>query len=152
MLNEPGFCEGDRCLRDGCQGVIEIEPAENCSCHISPPCSACTAPRAFCPECDWHEKDEPEPDAKPPSQAATDPWAGWRAEQERLASLPLDNTKVSYRSKSHSSCSMIKEGVYPDSGNRSADMEMVRKEVDGTFGGRFERFGNGAFKFIAYTD
>jgi hypothetical protein len=31
-------------------------------------------------------------------------------------------------------------------------MEDVRKEVDGTFGGRFEYFEDGKFKFIAYTD
>lgn len=148
MLNNQGFCEGERCHRDGCQGVIEIEPVENCSCHISPPCSACTAPRAFCPECDWHEKDEPGPDLAPTDKADVDHWAAWRVKQERLASLPLDNTKVSWRSKSHSSCSMIKEGVYPE----GMTMEQVRKEVDGTFGGRFERFGGGAFKFIAYTD
>ena len=64
----------------------------------------------------------------------------------------LDPTKVDFVSKLHSSCSMIKEGVYPQSGNDAADREMVRKEVDGTFGGRFESFGGGRFKFIAYTD
>lgn len=47
---------------------------------------------------------------------------------------------------------MIKEGVYPESGDRAADMARVRKEVDGTFGGRFDYFGHGKFKFIAYTD
>lgn len=148
MSAESGFEEGAICRRDGCQGVIEIEPVENCSCHISPPCSACTAPRAFCPECDWHERDEPEPEAKPPTQAEVDQWAAWRAEQERLAKAPLDNTKVSWRDKPHSSCSMIKEGVYPE----GMTMEQVRKEVDGTFGGRFKHFGGGTFKFIAYTD
>lgn len=29
---------------------------------------------------------------------------------------------------------------------------MVAKKVVGTFGGRFERFGGGKFKYIAYTD
>lgn len=148
MMNKPGYEEGQRCLRDGCQGVIEIEPTENCSCHISPPCSACTAPRAFCPECDWHERDEPEPERAPMPNGVVDQWAVWRAEQERLANMPLDNTKVSWRDKPHSSCSMIKDGVYPE-GMTAAE---VRKQVDGTFGGRFEHFGNGNFKFIAYTD
>lgn len=147
-----GFCEGDTCGRNGCQGRIEIRPSEDCSCHISPPCSSCTSPRSYCPECDWDEANEPEPEAKPQTQAEKDFWSKWAAEQERLRNMPLDDTKVSWRNKSHSSCSMIKEGVYPQSGDRSADMAMVRKEVNGTFGGRFEHFGNGKFKFIAYTD
>lgn len=86
------------------------------------------------------------------TQTEKDFWSKWAAEQERLHNMPLDDTKVSWRNRSHSSCSMIKEGVYPQSGDPAADRAMVRKEVDGTFGGRFEHFGNGKFKFIAYTD
>lgn len=148
----PGYCEGDVCGRNGCTGCIQVRPSENCSCHLSAPCSSCTAPRNYCDECGWDEADEPAPEIKPQTQAEKDYWARWRAEQERIRNLPLDNTKVSWRSRSHSSCSMIKEGVYPQSENKAADREMVQKEVDGTFGGRFEHFGNGKFKFIAYTD
>jgi hypothetical protein len=61
---------------------------------------------------------------------------------------PLDATKVDWHSKGHTNSSMIKEGVYP-AGTAQAE---VRKLVDGTFGGRFEQFGGGKFKFIAYTD
>ncbi len=61
---------------------------------------------------------------------------------------PLDNTKIDYRSKGHSSCSMIKEGVYPE----GTTQEEVRNVVNGTFGGRFISFGSGRFLFIAYTD
>lgn len=53
-----GYCEGDICHRNECEGVIEYHPVENCSCHISPPCSQCTAPRGYCPVCGWEEKDE----------------------------------------------------------------------------------------------
>lgn len=147
-----GFCEGEPCNRNGCHGHIAIRASENCSCHISPPCSSCTSPRNYCLECDWDEADEPEPECKPQTQAEKDYWASWWKEQERLRNLPLDDTKVSWRSKSHTHFSMIKEGVYPQSGDVAADREMVRKQVDGTFGGRFERFGNGRFTFIAYTD
>lgn len=56
--------------------------------------------------------------------------------------------KLSYRSKPHSSCSMIREGTYPP----FMTQEDVRKEVTGTFGGRFEYFERGKFRFIAYTD
>lgn len=143
-----GYEEGDVCNRNGCTGVIDTHPSEGCSCHISPPCHSCTSPRGFCPECDWLEKDDPTAAPTPMPQHEKDYWSAWAAEQDRIRNLPLDNTKVSWRDKPHSSCSMIKEGVYPE-GMTQAE---VRKEVDGTFGGRFEQFGGGKFKFIAYTD
>jgi hypothetical protein len=61
---------------------------------------------------------------------------------------PLDASKIDWHSLSHSSCSMIKRGVYPE-GTTAAD---VRKLVDGTFGGRFNYFLEGKFEFVAYTD
>lgn len=60
----------------------------------------------------------------------------------------LDPTKISWKSKPHSNSSMIKEGIYPEGTSR----QEVEKEVAGTFGGRFEHFGDGKFKYIAYTD
>ena len=143
-----GFEEGQVCGREGCEGRIETRASKDCSCHISPPCHSCTAPRNFCPECDWDEAGEPKPEPKPATPAEKDFWAAWSKEQARLSNLPLDNTKVSWRSVAHSSCSMVKEGVCPEGTTR----EEVRKLVDGTFGGRFESFGGGRFKFIAYTD
>lgn len=47
---------------------------------------------------------------------------------------------------------MIKEGVYPQSGDDAADRAAVEAIVKGTFGGRFKRFGNGSFEYVAYTD
>jgi hypothetical protein len=145
MSTELGFEEGSVCNRDGCTGHIVTRRSENCSCHLSAPCSSCTAPRNYCDECEWEEADEPEPEV---TQAEKNVWAAFVREQERIANLPLDNTKISWRSRPHSSCSMIKEGVYPE-GTTVAE---VRKLVDGTFGGRFDHFGNGRFRFIAYTD
>ena len=55
---EVGYCEGDVCGRDGCEGILEQHPVENCSCHINPPCSQCTTPREFCPVCDWDASEE----------------------------------------------------------------------------------------------
>lgn len=51
-----GFCEGDKCNRNGCKGIIKAHKVENCYCHTgNPPCSACTDPRNYCPVCDWKE-------------------------------------------------------------------------------------------------
>lgn len=140
---EGGYEEGSTCNRNGCTGCIQMRPSENCSCHINPPCSSCTAPRNYCPECDWQEEDEVVAinDHAVSVDRKTGVYKSWEPR-------PLDSTKVDWHSKSHSSCSMVKEGVYPEGTSR----EEVRKLVDGTFGGRFERFGNGQFKFIAYTD
>lgn len=144
-----GIEEGDVCGRDGCEATIEFQKSEDCSCHIWAPCDSCTSVKLHCPECDWGAEEEPFNDhiltVNPVSRVI---------ESYRLREL--DATKIDWHSFSHSSCSMIKEGVYPQSGDtpeaKAADIAAVRKVVDGTFGGRFEHIGNGRFKFIAYTD
>lgn len=57
-MTEPGELEGHICNRDGCTGVIEIVPVENCECHISPPCYAHTYQRTMCPVCEWMSEEE----------------------------------------------------------------------------------------------
>lgn len=57
--------EGDTCNREiidhsfpngsttiRCQGTMEFSKVENCSCHISPPCSACVDNPLVCSECE----------------------------------------------------------------------------------------------------
>lgn len=148
MGDELGWCEGDTCNREGCKGVIQMRKAVNCSCHLSAPCSACTEARQHCDTCEWDEADEPAPAPEPMSQKEQDYWKAQREEWERIRNAPLDNTKVSWRDLPHTHFTMIKEGVYPEHMTRSE----VAKEVAGTFGGRFEYFGGGKFKYIAYTD
>lgn len=133
-----GCEEGDVCGREGCEGVIKLQKSQNCSCHLSAPCSSCMDVRLFCPDCDWVDEglDQPEP-----TQSSAEIWKLYEPR-------PLDPTRIDWRDKSHSSCSMIKEGVYPEGTTR----EEVLAKVNGTFGGRFEHFGGGQFRFIAYTD
>lgn len=72
-----------------------------------------------------------------------------RGSQPRpLDPRPLDPRKIDYRIHAHSGASQICEGVYPE-GTQMADVEAL---VRGTFGGRFEHFRDGKFKYIAYTD
>lgn len=138
MSEEFGWCEGDTCGREGCKGEIQMRKAENCSCHLNAPCGACTAPRQYCDTCEWDEENEEIP--------APAPYTGkpWKPEEPR----PLDPTKVDWRYIPHTHFTMIKEGVYPQHMSRAE----VEKEVVGTFGGRFEYFGGGKFKYVAYTD
>lgn len=137
-----GYEAGDKCLRDGCDGVIQERPVENCSCHITAPCNKCTSPRAYCETCDWDEsEDEIVNDYVVRVDKKTGAYRSWDPR-------PLDQSKIDWRSKPHSSSSMIKEGVFPV-GTTSKEVE---EKVRGTFGGRFEYFLDGKFKYIAYTD
>jgi hypothetical protein len=48
---ERGAEEGDMCHVMGCTGHYEWKPQRPCSCHINPPCGACTDAPLVCPEC-----------------------------------------------------------------------------------------------------
>jgi len=58
MSDIVGYIDGQLCNRNGCSGVIEIKPSENCSCHLSPPCFACTEAPFWCPECGWQSNED----------------------------------------------------------------------------------------------
>lgn len=134
--NTENHQEGDRCADEGCKGVLKFEGVVNCSCHINPPCSACTDEALHCPVCGWVEEKILEDSAKVKST----PYVFERRE--------LDKTKIDWHNLGHTHFSMIKEGVYPEGTTKSQVLEKVK----GTFGGRFAYFGNGKFKYIAYTD
>lgn len=138
---ELGYTEGETCGRNGCAGVIAMHRSENCSCHISPPCWSCTSPRGFCPECDWQEKDDPLV-----IQEITTIYlpSGFVERKKRV----LDPTKIDYRIEAHSNSSQLCIGVYPE-GTTRGEVEAL---VQGTFGGRFNKFKDGHFEYVAYTD
>lgn len=94
-----------------------------------------------CPNCDWEAEEQTLNDYVVTVNTKSQVYEAWRPRE-------LDPKKIDWHSKSHSSASMIKEGIYPE----GTSIAEVRKAVDGTFGGRFEHFGGGKFKFIAYTD
>lgn len=56
--------EGDPCVDPECTGVYEFGEVENCSCHISPPCSACMDRPVRCSMCKY-EPDEPREPQEP---------------------------------------------------------------------------------------
>jgi hypothetical protein len=47
----PGKEEGDTCGVVLCMGKLKYPKAENCSCHINPPCAACTDVKLTCDKC-----------------------------------------------------------------------------------------------------
>lgn len=60
----------------------------------------------------------------------------------------VDNTKINYVVHHHSNSSQKYIGTYSEGTTR----EEIERQVRGTFGGRFEQFGDGTFTYIAYTD
>lgn len=47
--------EGENCINPDCSGIYELEPPDNCSYHINPPCSSCTDVQLACSECGYSE-------------------------------------------------------------------------------------------------
>lgn len=139
--------EGETCWRNGCAGVIALkEKEEGCSCHINPPCHSCITPREHCPVCDWDAEEEEKAEYMNGFRMkVADDAVRTIISYERR---PLDPRKIDYHSMSHSNSSMKKVGVYPEGTTRT----QVEALVKGTFGGRFESFGDGKFSYIAYTD
>lgn len=138
-----GYYEGDLCNRKACNGKIFLRPSQNCSCHISPPCSSCTAPRNYCQLCGWEEHEDglsnnisSKSDKK---TSVNNLYCGPRK---------LNKSIIDWDVEGHTRFSMIKVGVCPV----GTTIEQVYEVVKCTFGGRFESFGNGKFKFIGYTD
>ncbi|MBB1606505.1 MULTISPECIES: hypothetical protein [unclassified Pseudomonas] len=144
-MNELGYEEGANCNRDGCDGVIELEKVDNCSCHISAPCSGHENQDTWCPECGWRAKDDP---LCVQDMGTIYPGSGFAFVEPKKR--VLDPTKIDWVPELHTAASMIKKGVFPIGTPR----DEVEKAVRGTFGGRFECFNaeKGQFKYIAYTD
>lgn len=141
-MSDFGYLEGEVCGRKMCSGIVKEHSVDNCSCHICPPCGACTSPRGYCETCGWKEsEDQIINDYVVSVDKSTGVFRSWEPR-------PLDPSKLDWRSHPHTNSTMIKEGVYPPQ-MTAADVE---KEVRGTFGGRFQSFKDGHFKYIAYTD
>ncbi|MCO7511824.1 hypothetical protein [Serratia fonticola] len=138
-----GYNEGDKCARDGCEGVIELEPVKDCSCHLSAPCWQHTSADMYCADCGWRAADDP----LCVREIASISMGGPVPQIEKRRRV-LDPTKIDWVDGLHTCSSMTKEGVYPD----GTTWKEVEEKVRGTFGGRFEYFRDGKFKYIAYTD
>lgn len=134
--------EGDKCPECS-DGKFKYVREGSCTCHINPPCSACVNQILECDKCGFQPE---EPEYK--EVAVTPPSFGTYIAKIEYKPKPLDNTKIDYRIKAHTASTQICEGVYPIGTSRTD----VEKVVHGSFGGRFEYFGDGKFKYVAYTD
>lgn len=41
-----------------CEGKLTFKEVKNCSCHINPPCPACSESWLECDECGWDQEEE----------------------------------------------------------------------------------------------
>lgn len=160
---EEGCLKGETCNRNNCKGIIQEHDSDGCcSCHINPPCSYCETSREYCPECDWDGYEEQQESIRKNYDTFVNSGQAefyrkenekWAISQKQFEDLYLSKElveKIDYRSESHTNFSMIKYGVFPI----SMSISELRKEINGSFGGRFEQLDTktGRFKFIAYTD
>jgi len=141
--------EGGACPT-GCGGKLHLPPPENCSCHIAPPCSACTDRNLTCDSCGW-EAPPPEPfwpDTTVP-KSQPNPW--W----EMVSAKPshdLGNGKrvFDYDYDSRSGSTMVYRGRYE--GPVTPD-DIIALLGDGTFGHRGPTlFPDGTFLYTKITD
>lgn len=146
-----GHEQGELCNRNGCQSTIKEEEKDGaCSCHINPPCSYCTTQTGYCDGCGWRAEDEviESKVIKNPSRNYADSYM----ERNRLIQEKIKTgkgiTKFELFYKGHTHFSMKVIGVYP---SQMSKYEVLNK-VKGTFGGRFTKFNDHSFEYVAYTD
>lgn len=158
-MSELGYLEGEICNRDGCEEPISLKEVEGgCSCHINPPCTYCMTPREHCTECGWDAQEEQEAEehaawlrrqARPEEEKRAER-RYWELERIKRLVKTFDPKRINSKILPHTHFTQIVEGWFPSEMSR----EDVRKQMDGTFGGRFEYFSEKSqtFRFIAYTD
>lgn len=162
MYNNLGNEKGEICNRNNCAGIIsEHETETSCSCHSNPPCSHCTTDRNFCPECDWSAQEEQrindqnyrDSDIYKQNQEyykrQNNEWDKARKLFYEMYSGKVAAEKLIIRTEPHTHFTQKVFGVFPiGTETRSS----LLHKVDGAFGGRWEKFNDYSFCYIAYTD
>jgi len=159
--NSEGYCKGETCNRNGCDGIIAEHHSDGgCSCHINPPCSYCETAREYCPVCDWDGNEEQQESIKESTRTFVESgqaesykkqqeeWSKKREEFFRKYRGEAEITAFDYRKESHTHFSMKVIGIHPKGFDLSSKMD----EIKGSFGGRFTRRTDTTFEYIAYTD
>lgn len=149
VLPEPE--EGCKCPE--CEdGTMEIPRTKNCSCHINPPCGACTDKLLTCDSCGWEFEPE-SPTRIEPTQQDRDAWAkyqrDWEAARSRGHTFPNGGRIFNIDHDGRSGSTMVFRGQY--------EGEVTAKDIfeylgDGTFGHRGPSLGNGRFTYTKITD
>lgn len=147
-MSEATFEEGGDCPE--CEGRLFFPPVQGCSCHINPPCSACTSNGLQCDTCDWEEPEYIEPKQ---TQSERDAWAKWIEEweeaRERGHTFPHGGRIFNIRHDGSSGSTMVFNGEYE---GPVTEKDIFSYLGDGTFGHRGPSLFNGRFSYTKITD
>lgn len=143
MDAKPELVEGGKCPE--CSGTMRYPKIVNCSCHISPPCCACTDNRLTCEDCGLEEE-------KPVNEEKYRTVGGGISERySTRPSVELGEGKriFDFDYDSSSGSTMVYRGKYK--GDVTAE-DILRYFGDGTFGHRGPSLRNGCFTYTKITD
>lgn len=154
-MNELGYCKGDKCNRDGCEGIIDAHEKDGCcSCHINPPCSYCETSSEYCPICGWDAKEEKDEIDKKSAEY----WMEWhknnprpiyKTDEELFNELP--NDKIGYVRFPSGRSFICLKGKYPE-GTTTTDIKNHLGVYENPHMPRFKRFGDGIFELTYFCD
>ncbi|WP_020474510.1 hypothetical protein [Zavarzinella formosa] len=136
-----GIEEGGACPEQ-CGGILHNPKVENCSCHINPPCSACTDILLACNGCCWEEE-------RKPLKAGDASSAFWWERKKPSHDLGGGKSIFDYDYDSSSGSTMVFKGRYE--GDVTA-ADIIACLGDGTFGHRGPTMGRGHFTYTKITD
>lgn len=133
--------EGSICPK--CDGTLVYPPVKDCSCHINPPCAACTDSRLTCDKCGWERPDATQPEEASVPIKPYEPFKGWEYKLSggrRLHSVFYDGSSGSTMEfRGHI------EGVV-------TEQEIFECLGDGTFGHRGPTIFRDSFTYTKITD
>jgi len=135
--------EGDKCPQ--CDGKMYYPKVENCSCHISPPCSACTNNLLTCDECGFEE----EPIVNEEKYRMLCPGVTEMYHTRPSKELGSGKRIFDYDYDSSSGSTMVYKGRYK--GDVTPE-DIIKTFGSGTFGHRGPYLSNGRFTYTKITD
>jgi hypothetical protein len=143
MANKIILTEGDECPHS-CGGHLDYAEVENCSCHINPPCSACTDRPLVCDTCFYEVENDP---YKPYAQTI-DVTRWW---EKKPVSKDLGDGKriYDYDYNSSSGSTMVWKGKFEGPVTAS---DILKHFGTGRFGHRGPFIYGNSFEFTQITD
>ena len=140
--------EGDVCPH--CDGTLEYIREMGCSCHISPPCSACTNAPLTCPDCGWKYEPEPcGPDTTVPKSQPNPWWDQWNEAFKRGHTFPHGGRVFEVTHDGRSGSTHVVKGRYE---GPVTPQDIIDRFGEGTFGHRGPTLAHGNFVYTKITD
>lgn len=140
--------EGDACPQE-CGGVLYLPEPEGCSCHINPPCGACTGVVLTCRECGWEDEDIDDPVSYTPPDPSISKARAAAYAAAMTRDLGDGKRLLDIRCDSRSGSTMVYRGRF--SGPVTA-ADIFKVFGDGSFGHRGPTLSGNSFEYTLITD